>query len=350
MQKDKDLSFDAFRGVAIIAVIAIHASATGFSWRYSTTGQWNFYFLLAYVQPLLFAVPALFFMSGYWSSKKPIESLHDYGTFLKRKLLRVLIPYLFWSFILLGYAAVKTQKISVYKITLAIFTGGACYPYYFIIVIIQLYLMTPLLDYINRRRFGLILVLVLTAVSFSAVYLSRVCGVIFRLPIYLPFYSWLIYYEIGLLIGASRNKAIPFGNLCLFILPVALVSLLMSEIEAATLVSKGNNLLFAISPVKYSTLSYSVCVIVAFLLARERIRHWPKFLATCGGYSFGIYLIHLPVLNQVAEFVRQYERVYLFQPLYQLVVILITISICFVLIGITRKLLPESFCRRVLGF
>jgi surface polysaccharide O-acyltransferase-like enzyme len=350
MQQDRDLSFDAFRGLAMVAVIAAHAFGTVSPRDYSSIGKWNFYFLLAYMQPLLFTVPALFFMSGYWSSKRPMESLRDYGIFLKRKLPRVLIPYLFWSLILLGYTAVKTQKINVPGMVLALLMGRACYPYYFLIALVQLYLITPLLHYINRRRYGLMLVFALTIASLSMVYLSRVYGVIWHLPIYLPFYSWVIYYEIGFLIRANRNKAIGYRNMCFFILPAALVSLLLSEVEAAVLVFKCDNLPFAISPVKYSTFSYSVCVIVIFLLARKRFSYWPEFLITCGRYSFGIYLIHLPVLNQVARFIKQYETVYSFQPLYQVIVAVLTLSACLVIISVARRLVPKVFCVRVLGF
>lgn len=350
MQQDRDLSFDAFRGLAMAAVVAAHGLGTVYQGDYSSIGKWNFYFLLAYVQPLLFTVPALFFMSGYWSSKRPINSLGDYRAFLAKKLSRVLIPYLFWSLVILGYGAVKTRSIDVYRIVLELLTGRASYPYYFIIALVQLYLITPLLHYINHRRHGLILVLALTIVSLSAIYLSRVYGVIFHLPIYLPFYSWVIYYELGLLIGANRDTTVFSKNTRLFVLPAAIVCLLMSEIEATILVSKCNNLPFAISPVKYSTFSYSICVIAAFLIARERISRWPKFLVSCGNYSFGIYLIHLPVLNQVAELVRRYETIYSFQPLYQVTITVLTLSFCLVVIGVAQAVLPKTFCVKILGF
>jgi len=350
MQQDRDLSFDVFRGLAMAAVVAAHGFGTVYPDDYSSIGKWNFYFLLAYVQPLLFTVPALFFMSGYWSSKRPINSLRDYRFFLARKLSRVLIPYLFWSLVILGYGAVKTQRLDVHAIVLKLLTGGASYPYYFIIALVQLYLLTPLLHYVNHRRCGPMLLFALAVVSLSALYLSRVYGVIFHLPLYLPFYSWIIYYELGLLIATNPNKTLFPEKARLFILPAALVCLLASEIEAAVLVSKCNNLPFAISPVKYSTFSYSVCIIAAFLIARERISRWPKFLANCGNYSFGIYLIHLPVLNQVAQLVRRSETIYSFQPLYQVTITVLTLLFCLVIIGLARKVLPKTFCVRILGF
>ncbi len=352
MQQNRDVSFDAFRGLAIAAVVAAHTTGTVFSEGYSSVGsKWNFFLLLAYVQILLFTVPALIFMTGYWSAKRPINSLQDYRIFLTKKLSRVLIPYLFWSLVILGYSAIKTQQINPDKIILKLLTGGACYPYYFVIAITQLYIITPLLQYINRKQYGLILVLIFSIVSYLALYLSRVFNIIiWPLPIYLPFYSWVIYYEIGLLMGTRRNKIIDAKNIHIFILPAALVSLLLSEIEAMVLLSKYNNLYLAISPVKYSTFLYSVCIIIVFLHVRRRLKYQPKLLATIGNYSFGLYLIHVPVLNQVVNLVQKSSTIYSFQPLYQFVVVTLTILICLVIINITRRLLPTSFCVKVLGF
>jgi fucose 4-O-acetylase-like acetyltransferase len=54
MQEDRDLSFDAFRGAAIIAVVAIHSSFAGFSWEYAPADERTFIFLVSYLQLLLF--------------------------------------------------------------------------------------------------------------------------------------------------------------------------------------------------------------------------------------------------------------------------------------------------------
>jgi len=283
-------------------------------------------------------------------AKKPVRTLKDYKTFLIRRLSRVLIPYLFWSFILLGYAAIRTHDINGYKIIFKLLTGGTCLGYFFIVVIVQLYIMTPLLQYINRKPYGFILVLIFSIISLLALYLSRLFNIIWYLPASLPFYSWIIFYEIGLLVGNRDNKIFTSKNRCLFILPAILVSLLLSQLEAMTALSKYDNLGFAVSATKYSSILYSVCIIFGFLFVRERLKYCPKPLVKIGNYSFGIYLIHVPVLNKVVNAVQKSDIVYSFQPLYQFIVALITISICCVLISITRRLLPKSFYSKVLGF
>jgi surface polysaccharide O-acyltransferase-like enzyme len=350
MQRDRDISFDALRGVAIIAVIAIHTSATGFSCRYSATGWWNFPFLIAYRQLLNFAVPAFIFISGYWSSKKPMKLFRDYKTFLIRRLTRVLIPYLFWSFILLGYEAINLHNVNVYRVILKLLTGSACPGYFFIVVIAQLYIITPLLNYINRHRYGSILVLIFNLVSLLALYLSRVFNIIGHLPAALPFYSWIIFYELGLLVGNCSDKTFAPQNLRFLILPIFLVSLLASELEGMIILLKYDNLDFAVSAVKYSSFFYSICIILGFLFVRERIRYWPKSLVLIGNYSFGIYLIHMPILNQVANLVQKSSTIYSFQPLYQFITIILSMLTCLVIIYIMRMLLPQPFCVKVLGF
>jgi surface polysaccharide O-acyltransferase-like enzyme len=352
MTEDRDLSFDAFRGFAIIAVVAIHVIDNSLSWADLSGGAWISHIAILYRQSLNFAVPAFIFISGYWMSKKHIESLEGYKTFLTGRLSRVLVPYLFWSAILLGYEAIKTHNIDVQQITFKLLTGRATTIYFFIIVISQFYIITPLLQYINRRRYGLMLVLILNVISLLSAYLSRLYFN-YWIPVSSAFYSWIIFYEIGLLVGSSRYKVFAAKKVQLFILPAILVCLLISGLEASILLSKYDNLsvwYFAVAPVKFSSFLYSVCIITAFLHIRKHLSHRPKCLAALGYYSFGIYLIHIPILNQVANLIQKSSTIYSFQSLYQLTVVLITIAICFILIDVARKLLPESFCRKVLGF
>jgi len=344
MQKDRDLSFDAFRGVAIIAVVALHVTYLSGYWNSSFCFYCQFY-----CQLFNFAVPAFIFISGYWLSKKQIKSLTDYRTFLVRRFLRIFIPYLFWSIVLVGYEAIKTHNVDVYRIIFKLIFGQASFQYFFIIVIVQLYVITPLLQYINRKPYGLILVLVLNIMTLLLRYLSRL-NFGFLFPSVSAFYSWVIFYEIGLLLGRSDRKIFIPGNIRPFILPAIFVSMLISEVEGAIIFSKYNNLGFAAHSLKYSSFLYSVCIIFGFLLLRECIKYWPKSLVSIGDYSFGIYLIHIPILKQVANLVSKNSAFYSSYLLYQFITISLTVLACFVIIDITRRLLPKAFCVKVLGF
>jgi surface polysaccharide O-acyltransferase-like enzyme len=349
MKKYRDPSFDAFRGLAIIAVVAIHAIDTDFPLRYGQSNQWGTFL---YRQLINFAVPTFIFISGYWMAKKPITSLQDYKTFLVTRLSRVFVPYLFWSLISIGSVilVVNTYDINVYQIIFKLLTGGSVRGYFFIILISQLYIITPLLQYMNNKSYGLMFVLIFNMLSLLALYLSRVLNVIGHVPAALPFYSWIVFYEIGLLIGGRNNKIFVRKNIGLLIFPTVFIFLLISALEGSILISQYNNLNFGRSALKYSSFLYSAFVVFGFLFLRANFNRWPKFLVTIGNYSFGVYLIHTFILDKIFRLVEKVNVIYTFTFLRQLVIVSITIAICVILIGITRKLLPTSFCHRLLGF
>jgi peptidoglycan/LPS O-acetylase OafA/YrhL len=352
MRKDRDLSFEAFRGIAIIAVIAIHAAYLGFPIKSTAPKNWNFSFLVAYCQLMNFCIPAFLFISGYWISKKAIISVQDYKTFLKRRLSRILIPYFCWSVILLGYTAIRENRFDVCLIIFKLLTGRAAspyYPYYFIIVLTQLYMLTPLLNYINRRPYGLPLVVLINVTGLLALYLSRL-GVILHIPITLPFFIWIFFYEIGLLIGSRSDKLFVPKRFQIFILSGLLAAIILMELEGYIILSKYGDIYFAVSITRYTSFMYSVFVILGFLVLREHISRWPSLLVVLGRYSFGIFLIHMSILPMVFEYTRTITVLYLYQPLYQFVVVSATILVCFVFFNIARKLFSGLFCEKVLGF
>ena len=343
--KDRDSSFDAFRGIAIIAVVAIHA----IPWEY-----YRDYVVLSYRQVLNFAVPSFLFISGYWLSKKSIRSIGDYKSFLQKRLSRILIPYIFWSVVFLLYENNKTHNVSVTQILSTLLAGTASFHCYFVVVIAQLYMLTPLLNYVNRKPYGFISVLIFNIVSLFVLYLLSLGDLWFvDDPYYLihsPFLLWIIFYQMGLLIGSSGSEGFIPRNMHKFILPAVLVALVVSVLEVITILSKYDNWHRAICAIKYSSFIYSTCIIFGFLALRERLKKWPRFLVVLGNYSFGIYLIHVIILRGVVRIMPKVDTIYSFQVLYGLMAVLITLIMCYVLITIARKLLPKLFYSRILGF
>jgi surface polysaccharide O-acyltransferase-like enzyme len=345
MQEKRDLSFDAFKGVAIIAVVAIHAIYAGGS-PYSPA-------FVYYRQLLNFSVPLFFFIAGYWSSMAKIESLRDYTHFLRGRLSRVLIPYFFWSAILLGYEAYCSGSIDLYQIIFKLFTGGACLGYYFVIAIAQVYVLTPVLQYINRRFewYGFAVIIIFGLAVFFLLYLSRYFEVIGHLPWAIPFYTWIIYYEIGLFLPARCAQTITSPKFRVYIYLTFPVSLLILLTEISFMLYRGGRFDFSVNPVKYSTLLYSVCVILALFSFKDIFSRLPtKLIYKLGYYSYGIYLVHVMVLAQAATFIRRISIISSFQPVLQLILVAVTIMMCIVIINVSRKLLPNTFCRKVLGF
>jgi membrane-bound acyltransferase YfiQ involved in biofilm formation len=129
-----------------------------------------------------------------------------------------------------------------------------------------------------------------------------------------------------------------------------LAAIILMELEGYIILSKYGDIYFAVSITRYTSFMYSVFVILGFLVLREHISRWPSLLVVLGRYSFGIFLIHMSILPMVFEYTRTITVLYLYQPLYQFVVVSATILVCFVFFNIARKLFSGLFCEKVLGF
>lgn len=140
--------FDLAKGVAIIAVVVIHAAALiGFFGTDLPISflEWNEYLNRA----MRFAIPIFFISSGALLFLKGLN-LNSLKGFYLPKVKRLFLPYAVFSF-LATYA--KTE--GVFKLTEFIgtalkdlATGGALVPYWFIPVLFQLYFIYPLVWYL----------------------------------------------------------------------------------------------------------------------------------------------------------------------------------------------------------
>lgn len=167
-----------FRGIAIFAVILIHCGPLGY------TGVW--------IRPFInFAVALFVFISGYmtdlgnWSVKKGIK-----------RIVRVIVPYIIWSFFYMLFFGQCDVKTIVYNL----FTGNAMYQLYFIVAYIQLTLLIPVLKkYLDTYWLGICAFLI--AVIWMVVYKYQIH---FIIPYhFVRFPCWLFYFWLGLCI---RNK------------------------------------------------------------------------------------------------------------------------------------------------
>lgn len=353
----RDESFDALRGIAIIAVVAIHASGYIFGSEVVSSASNDFNVVLLYRQILNFAVPVFLFISGYWMSNKKVDSFEGYKQFLIQRLKRIVIPYLFWSIFILSFVATRTQVFDAQEILFKLLTGGAIVPYYFIMLIVQFYMLTPIFQRVNKNLYGFVLMLLINFLSLSFSYITRLyfgSSFFSSLSVYaMPFYVWIIFYELGLIYRNFDKYKISNHTATLIVISI-IFALAMSLFEAKIVFTKYNNLEFATSAVKFSSFLYSGCFITGFLYIRQKVSKWPNLLISLGNYSFGIYLIHIPVLWVLVDFLKDTifrEGInYIMQPVFQLIVVFMTIIICCVFIFTSKKILPTNIHNTLLGF
>ena len=156
-------AIDVMRLLAILAVVLVHTTTK----TLNATG----YDLNAYWWPLLlnqisrFAVPMFFLISGFVLE---LNYGHhpDYLSYLKKRLSKILVPYLFWS--LIYYFFVYQGNLA--PLSTVLLWGGAAYQLYFIPALMIFYLIFPLFHRLYKILAHPLVLLVLGAVQVRILY------------------------------------------------------------------------------------------------------------------------------------------------------------------------------------
>jgi len=128
--------FDFLKGIAILAIVAIHATAVFAQFKWANSFLW-------------FAVPLFIFSTGYLLARRYAKpGAEYYRSFAKR----VALPYVIFCLAVGVVAAAMATRFDAatfaVDVLLGRLNGGALY---FIPLVIQLYLLFPLLQKAGRR-------------------------------------------------------------------------------------------------------------------------------------------------------------------------------------------------------
>lgn len=338
--KERDNYFDQLRGIAIIAILAIHISSVIADKIFVDTI--NFSFLYVYRQLLNFAVPLFLFVSGYFLAKKDVSSVSKYKSFIFKQANKIIIPYVIYTLIFILIDHHNGETITFRSVSQNLLTGNVISPYFFIPLIFQYYLLLPLLQKFNNFK-GLMISVVINILYFIGLYAYRF-GLSTDIPnLYyaLVFPAWIIFYQYGLYSGkfGLPKKSI----ISLLLLAVSIVLLF---VEANFWMSEKNLFSFAISQIRLSSFIYSFClinVLVTFKL------FYSKFLSRVGLISFGIFLTHMFILVYFLAPIVLNTELYFNQPLYQIVILFLLVIIDYLVIIMLQKIFPKKLSQ-ILGF
>lgn len=285
INKIRNSYFDFLRGIAILMVIGIHT--------YKGCGNYESLSGLANItmrQVLNCAVPIFLALSAFFIAKKDLSSSYYYLSFLKKQIPKVYIPCLIWSLpyfamsILEGGNSFVNEVFKLFSCSYSI--------YYFIALIIQYYILLPILQRYNGKSM-LILSLILSIISILIITnIQAINGIGIPLILYAgPFTTWFIFYMSGVYLSKynlNYSLTIPIS--------ILVVGLVLSCIETRYLYKFHAGGV----GIKLSSYIYSFGMIL-FLFSNKiqslyKDNNVTNLITYIGRISFGLYLTHCFVI------------------------------------------------------
>lgn len=281
--------FDFIRGIAIIMVIGIH------TFRPMSVHEYNIAGVIDIIirQTLNCAVPLFLAISGYFISGKSLCLNKLKKRWCSRQIRKVYIPTLIFSIPFLIQALAFSHSITAIIYNLSTFLICGYGVFYFIAVIIQFYILTPILTKYNSKKMLAISALISTISILYVTYILQILNPTLPLIFYAgPCTLWIVFYCLGIYIRKC-NRCYSL-NIAILIM---IVGLILSIIECYL----WAQISYPAYGIKLSAFLYSVGIIlVLFSKITENAfteTMLTKSIISIGNISFGIYLIHLLFIN-----------------------------------------------------
>lgn len=346
MTQARSNHWDNWKGLAIIAVVMVHVS--GATERFPA-GSFNNEFGVVLRQFINFPVAVFLFISGYFAqSSRHGSPADDPLGFQRRRLPRILVPYLAWTLVYLAARQFQGGQ-GVAEVVQGVAFGTAMGVGYFVIVLLQLTLLTPLLDRLGRGA-GVALMAASGVLSAAFIYyfqLARPQSILAAFPYYaLPFFVWMPFYLLGFVLAKYPPRA-PRAALWWLLYLAALAA---SVVEGLHWQQAGLRAL-ATSQLKASTVAASLALCMLVYLGRNQrgLMAGDGVLAWLGRHSYPIYLGHMLVLVAAGKALGRISPLFQMQPLYLLTCTTVVLLVCAGIVTAAKKALPHWLGVRVLG-
>lgn len=198
--RDKLYELDYIRFIACLAVMIVHITATGVTGY--VHGSLPHLVTLLVNKSLKFTTPIFIFLSGVTSFYSYRKKEFKYFSFLKRRLSKVLVAYLLWCIIYyLAYIKIGYYTWDNKFLITSILQGTMSYHLYFVIIIVQMYIVGPafyhLLKSSDKKAAILLVAAVITLLSAEFIR--------FELSDRL-FLKYIVFYMLGIYVTLERES------------------------------------------------------------------------------------------------------------------------------------------------
>ncbi len=318
------------RGICILAVIMIHCPSD----QNYTDLDYTVWVILR--QFINFPVAMFIFLAGYFMTPEKVQG--DYKTFLFKRGVRLLLPYLVWSCIYLLKTAIFDGS-TLRHIIYALICGKAATPFYYIVVMLQLTIITPWL--VRHRKKWVYLI---TPVYLVIIYTYNIVTGTVPLLYETLFPAWFFFYLFGM---DCRSGNIGIGKWMKRInIYWVVIALLISIAEAFILKAVGCADGFVTSQIKCGSFLYAAALALWLWKKKNEFRR-KNILSITGDYSYGIFYCHMLILWIVRKVIELVGLNNIWVLNFGLCFILTAVG-SFVFVWIVRSLAHKLKCDKVL--
>ena len=287
-KKDKLYELDYMRFIACFAVMIVHITAIGVT-EY-IHGSFPYTLMLYINRSLKFTTPVFIFLSGvtsfYSYSNKNRE--FNYVEFLIKRLSKVLIAYLIWCviyyevYIRLGYYA-RDNNFFVESVL----QGTISYHLYFVIIIVQMYIVGPLFYFILKNTEKKVPILILAGI------ITYICAEFIRYELSdRLFLKYMVFYMLGIFLTMEYDKYLLWIKKNKIFIIVGYITMGLIYTIVAYYDSVFNTFVWFVFS------SVSVFFVYLFgLFMKEKLMNIYSFIKVFGQSSYYIYLMHPLILT-----------------------------------------------------
>lgn len=297
---------DYLNVLAMMFVVWQHARIH-FYWPKDVPGFW---FELVVSSVAVAAVPIFFMISG--ANLMDFPARYDLRTYLRRRVLRVGVPYLIWTQVYIVAAWVRGDVAGPGQWVAATFRGSTVAPpFWYIEVLLGIYLVLPVFAYMvaglgESWRGPFVYVTALAVVAAALLPLARQVWPGFLGTFELPLAGYLMFALLGYLlvrVQLSRHAQWGIG--------------LLGAVGIAAFIALGGPLSIAGSDYAPFAVGYlalpALAIAAAFFVAARALptHRWARMNRLVGrvsSWTFGIYLMHYAILG-VLQAIRPIDGV-----------------------------------------
>jgi surface polysaccharide O-acyltransferase-like enzyme len=310
-------------GVAILGVILFHATGFGFtamfSWahryrpvmspNYDEIGTLTYYALRLVEQFVVFSIPAFLFVSGFFVSVLAGRRARVDPRAIVARIRSLLPPYLLWSLVVLAAAAVQGRILPPARYVALIATGATGPNYYYVPLLIQLYLVAPVIVLLAKWNWKVLLAVtatlhVVVCLLQYVVVLGLDIPVLTTVAIALPKWLFVVHvfwFTLGAVVGFEQPLFRSFLTDTRWVWPACAICLLILGVAEWELLLRWSGSAWRENRVTLIDGLYAASFIFTFLAFADVRLPFSQLLASLGGKSFGIYLIHGLAMDYVAR-------------------------------------------------